>query len=289
MQVGMAVHLPEPGSRARGPRGLQERAPARRSRRAARLSVHLGRRAPLHRLHHVPRRAAVPLLHGGAHHARVARLDGGGAALARSDARRRGSVDARQPVRRPPHPGPRPRRGQGRVRRLPAVHGRVAPALRRDGADAAGGPRARLLRVRRRVRPAAARRHPAGAVQVLPRPHLCGGGLAGVGAHHGRAGRGHPDHSPEALARGRQGARGLSRDLPRGERRRGARADLRGLDVLRPQRRAGARDGATGTSAATSRASSPTITSRAITSAGPRATSTTARWPRRSRRTAPTR
>ena len=37
--------------------------------------------------------------------------------------------------------------GQGRVRRLPASDGRVAPALRRDCAHAAGGPRARLLRV----------------------------------------------------------------------------------------------------------------------------------------------
>ena len=50
-------------------------------------------------------------------------------------------------------------RGAGKVEfdGFRAVHGRVAPALRRDGADAAGGPRARLLRVRRRVRPAAAR------------------------------------------------------------------------------------------------------------------------------------
>ena len=92
--------------------------------------------------------------------------------------------------------------GQGRVRRLPAVHGRVAPALRRDGADAAEGPRAPAIASTtasssssraRDIRPA--------PVQVVPRPHLCGGGLAGVGAHHGRARRRHPDHSPEALGR----------------------------------------------------------------------------------------
>ncbi len=37
--------------------------------------------------------------------------------------------------------------------------------------------------------------HPSGAVQVVPRPHLRGGGVAGVGADHGGARRRHAHHS----------------------------------------------------------------------------------------------
>ena len=60
-------HLPGAGRGAHRSQRLPERAPPRRSRRAARLRVALGRRAPLHRLHDVPRRAAVPDLLRRAH------------------------------------------------------------------------------------------------------------------------------------------------------------------------------------------------------------------------------
>src|SRR5690242_9461451 len=93
--------VPESQEEAERPRGLPQRAPPRRARRAPRLPVHLGRRASLHRLHHVSRRAAVSHLPGGADADGAARLDGRRAALARSDARGRGSVDARQHLGRP--------------------------------------------------------------------------------------------------------------------------------------------------------------------------------------------
>src|SRR5215470_11063515 len=186
--------LPEPRQGAHGSRGLLQRAPARRPRRAARLRIDLGRRAPLHRLHDVPGCAPVPHVHGGPHRARAPGLDGRGPAVARPDARGRGSLDARQHLGRPAHPGPRPRGRQGGVRRLSPADGRVAPALHRIGRDAAARARDGLLRVRGDVRQAAARRDTARAVQDLPRPHLCGGRLTGVAAGHGQARRRNLDH-----------------------------------------------------------------------------------------------
>ena len=50
------------------------------------------------------------------------------------------------------------------------------------------------------LRQAAARRDPARAVQVVPRPHLRGGRLARVAPHHGQARRRPPDHPAEAVA-----------------------------------------------------------------------------------------
>ena len=100
--------------------------------------------------------------------------------------------------------------GQGRVRRLPPADGRVARALRRVRRDAparASRPATveydgtYVKQPRAAIRPR--------AVQVVPRPHLRGGGLAGVGADHGRARRRHPDHPAEAVGRGGQGARRL--------------------------------------------------------------------------------
>ena len=98
MHVGLAAIFQNPGKTRSRLRGLPGGAAPRRSRRAARLRVGVGRRASLHRLHHVPGRAAVPHLHGGAHRAHAARLHGRRAALARSPARRGGSRHARQPV-----------------------------------------------------------------------------------------------------------------------------------------------------------------------------------------------
>src|SRR5207247_1752628 len=181
-------------------RRLQERAPPSGRGRAARLRVRLGRRAPLHRLHDVPGRAPVPHLHGRTDPARPARLDGRGAAVARSPARRRRSLDARQHLRWTPDPGPGSWRRPRRVRRLPALDGRVPRALRGIRGDAAARPGGSATRTRR------------------------------------------------APTRWR-----------------------------------------VATSAVTTRPSSTTTTSRATTSRRPRATSTTARWPRRSRSTAPTR
>ena len=73
--------------------------------------------------------------------------------------------------------------------------------------------------VRRHVRQAAARGDSPGAVQVVPRPHLRRRRVTRLVADHGAPGRGHPDHSPEAVARGRQGARDVSRRLSPGQRR----------------------------------------------------------------------
>src|SRR5437867_2553653 len=225
-------------------RRLQERAPPSGRGRAARLRVRLGRRAPLHRLHDVPGRAPVPHLHGRTDPARPARLDGRGAAVARSPARRRRSLDARQHLRWTPDPGPGSWRRPRRVRRLPALDGRVPRALRGIRGDAAARPGGGLLRVRRPVRPPATRGDPPGAVQDLPRPDLRRGRLAGVDADHGEARGGHPRHPAEALARGRQGARRLPHDVPGHQPDGGATARVRGLDLLRRERGARPRDGA---------------------------------------------
>ena len=199
--------LPEHRPRGLRPPDLPERARARRHGRAAGLRIDLVGRAPFHRLHDVPRRRAVPVLHGRPHAQREARLDGRGPALARSDARRRADLDARPALRRPHDPGPRPRRGQGRVRRLPPRHGRQPRAVRRVRRGAAQGPRERRDGIRRQALPPAADGDPPGAVQELPRPHLCRGRQSRERAHHGPARRRPADHPAEAVARGREGAR----------------------------------------------------------------------------------
>ena len=58
------------------------------------------------------------------------------------------------------------------------------------------------MRVRRHVREAGAARAPAAAVQVVPRPDLRRGGLAGVVGDHGAARHRHPHHPAEALGGG---------------------------------------------------------------------------------------
>ena len=146
------VHgVPEPRQAPIRLRGIPQRTAPRRPGRAAGLRVHLGRGAPLHRLHHVPRRAAIPVLHGWADRAGQARLDGGGAAVARPGARGRRVRDAGQPQRWPGSRGRRSRAGQGGVRRIPAGHERVPPALQRVGRTPGPGAGGRIRRVRRRV------------------------------------------------------------------------------------------------------------------------------------------
>src|SRR5213596_3380951 len=147
--------------------------------------------------------------------------------------RRRRSLDARQHLRWTPDPGPGSWRRPRRVRRLPALDGRVPRALRGIRGDAAARPGGGLLRVRRPVRPPATRGDPPGAVQDLPRPDLRRGRLAGVDADHGEARGGHPRHPAEALARGRQGARRLPHDVPGHQPDGGATDRVRGLDLLR--------------------------------------------------------
>ena len=203
------------------------------------------RRAPFHRLHDVPRRRAVPVLHGRPHEARAAGLDGGGAAVARPDAgrpsRSRCSTicsGGRMIL------GLGPRRGQGRVRRLPARHGRQPRAVRRIRRGAPEGPRERRDGISRQALQAAARPPSAPRpFKSLPRPHLCRGREPRERTHHGQARRRPPDHPAEAVARGREGAHRVQHALSRDQRQRRAAADLGRLDLRRRERRARARDG----------------------------------------------
>ncbi len=64
-----------------------------------------------------------------------------------------------------------------------------------------------LLRVPGQVLPAAAQGHAAAARAHLQRPHLRGGGLAGVGRDHGEARDRHPRDPAEAVGRDRRRAR----------------------------------------------------------------------------------
>jgi hypothetical protein len=142
---GNGDRLPEPGPGAPRLRRLPARAPAQRPGRAPGLRIHLGRGAPLHRLHDVPRRGAVPHLHGRADRTHPAGLHGGGPALARPAARGRADLDARRHLAGPDDPRPGAGGRQDRVRRLPLADGGVAPALRGVGPDAAAGPGDRRL------------------------------------------------------------------------------------------------------------------------------------------------
>ena len=156
-------------------------------------------------------------------------------------------------------------RGAGKVEfdgfRLSMDESRAA--LRRVRRDDPGRARDRLLRVRRHVRQAAARGHPAGAVQVVPRPHLRRGGVARVAADHGEARRRHPDHPAEAVARGGEGAR----DVPRRSTARSTGSTRRrrsrpGWTFCDARRRARARAWRAATSAATTRRCSTTTSSQ---------------------------
>ena len=133
-----------------------------------------------------------------------------------------------------------------------------------------------LLRVRRHLHQAAAQGHPPGAVQVVQGPHLCRGGVARVRPHHGGARRRHPDHPAEAVGRrspasspstGASTARSTAASRRRRSRRAGpsatrtASAPARWRNVHRRLLAHGL----------------ATTSSAAITSARPRATSTTAR------------
>ena len=210
---GNGDRLPEHRPRTQRPSDLPERTGAGRPGRAAGLRIDLGRRAPFHRLHDVPRRRAVPVLHGRPHAACAAGLDGGGAAVARPDAGRRAGLDARPSVGRPHDPGSGPRRRQGRVRRLPARHGRQPRAVRRIRRGAPEGSRERRDGISRQALQAARHRHPPRALQILPRPHLCRGREPRERAHHGHAGRRPLDHPAEAVARGREGAHRVQQAL----------------------------------------------------------------------------
>ena len=99
-------------------RGVAQRSRPRRAGRATRLRLGVGRRAPLHLVHHVPRRAAVPDVHGGPHQADAVGLDGGDPAVARPGARRRAGDDAGHDVRWSLHLRDGPRSRSRRVRGL---------------------------------------------------------------------------------------------------------------------------------------------------------------------------
>ena len=131
--------------------------------------------------------------------------------------------------------------------------GRVARALRRGRRDDPRRPRARLRGVRRHVHHAARARAPAAAVQVVPRPHLRRGRLAGVEPDHGRARHRHPDHPAEAVGRHGVRARHVPRGLPRGERRRRAAADPGRAGCSATRTATAPRSSARSTSAATTK------------------------------------
>ena len=165
--------------------------------------------------------------------------------VARPNAGGRGGLDARQPVGRPAHPRAGPRRGQGGVRRLPAVDGRESRRCFVESARCCcegsrpayceydGGPTSSS-----RARPSGPRRSRASAGAPTRRRSRRSR------ADHGRAGRRHPDHPPEAVEGSGERADAVHRALPRGQRSGRAAADLGGLDGLRRERRPRPRDGA---------------------------------------------
>ena len=108
--------------------------------------------------------------------------------------------------------------------------------LRRVEPDDPRRPGARLLRVRREVRQADAPRTAPATLQVVPRAHLCGGGVAGVLRDHGPAGHRAADHSAEAVGNGGRRAECVPTHLSRRERDGRAAADCRRLDLLRRER-----------------------------------------------------
>ena len=94
MHVGAATIFQNPAKFSTDYEVYRAGTPAGRLGRTVGFSVHLGRGAPFHRLHHVPRRAPVPDLHGRTHHGHAVGQHGLRLALARPHARRRAGLHA---------------------------------------------------------------------------------------------------------------------------------------------------------------------------------------------------
>ena len=163
MHVGMAAVFQNPGKARTDREVYRNELRLGRPRRAARLRVDLGRRAPLHRLHDVPRRAAVPDVLRRPH------------ASASSSARWwwccRGTTRCASPSRwrcsttcRTAGSSSASGAALGASSSTASVvDGRVAPALRRVGGDDPARARDGLLRVRRQASSSSPRRDPARA------------------------------------------------------------------------------------------------------------------------------
>ena len=211
MHVGMAAIFQNPGQK------ISDREVYREELRLAELAEPLGydsvwsRRASLHRLYDVPEPRAVPHLHGRPHQARAAGLDGAGVAVARSDPAGRGDRRPRSRLRRAHDSRHRPWRRARRVRGVPRADGREPRALRRSRRADPGRARDRVLRIHGPTLPAAAQGHSPETLQDVQGPHLCGGRVAGVGAHHGQARHRHAHHSAKAVEGSRQGDGGVPR------------------------------------------------------------------------------
>ena len=259
-----------------------------RPRRAARLRLGVGRRAPLHRLHDVPRPVAAPHLGRRPHEARAARQHGDGAAVARSGAHRRELHGARPHVA-----GPRRSSASAAASRASSSRASARRWASRAGASSSTPRRSsRALETgfieydgelyqqpRAAIRP--------GAVPLVEGTRLRLVGVARVVAHHGEARRRHHDHRAEAVGQDARRPRRVPRHLPRGERRGAAEAAARELhrrargrgdgarDVRAPRRRLLRVDD--GALRVRQRAASPTSPATSTTPASPATSRSTAR------------